>query len=649
MRNARTRVLAAYCLFLLVGMSGLVWLGAMMNIAASGELARSRVRADADAAMRYVTAQMNAAASYAVFIQQAYEAGGASMAAKEMSTALRGCPYLVQAIYMVRDGSVYSVQKVGDALIGTLAPVWQARWAENAPEFAALQEAVADGPLWLATGPTASFAVGEALYAAPIRDGNGAAVGVQCMSLRLAPILAEMAGGTVEHMLMDVQKGVALSAVSAEGPSFELSLYFAGAPQRLNAALAEEPALLRVGRARYAAQAHGLLPGVALLSATETAGRYAARPVTDLPFLAAAGAYVLLAAAGACYIHARFPLGPMRLLREGMRRFGDASSPDGAAQGAEADAGRMPARGRSEGALLLMAMEVSEDALLCVDLLNGRVVLSESFYQWFGLPRDAAYTLNELLERILEAEDAARLITRSGDIARGALPCYTQELRVRLADGRTGWMCARLRAFPGETGEAGFLAGAFLDITSRRETQDQLERKAYLYDWLTGLPNRACLFERAGAVVRQAMVQGTQGAMVFVDIDNFKEINDTFGHAVGDEVLVALGARLRKAVRDTDLVARVGGDEFVVLAENTPGRAAVETLAQRLLCAFHEPFLVNRTLRHVSASIGIAVFPQDGRDVSELMRKSDWAMYCVKRAGKGGYTLFADVPPQDQT
>ena len=182
--------------------------------------------------------------------------------------------------------------------------------------------------------------------------------------------------------------------------------------------------------------------------------------------------------------------------------------------------------------------------------------------------------------------------------------------------------------------------GLFNDITAQKEHQAALEHIAH-FDALTQLPNRVLLSDR----LRQAMVQsqrsGLPMAVVFLDLDGFKAINDQHGHAVGDQLLVTLAQRLKKVLREGDTLARMGGDEFVaVLAALTGPNNPCEPVLTRLLEAASEPVQVGDACLQISASLGVTLYPQDGADAEQLMRHADQAMYQAKQSGKNRYHLF---------
>lgn len=181
--------------------------------------------------------------------------------------------------------------------------------------------------------------------------------------------------------------------------------------------------------------------------------------------------------------------------------------------------------------------------------------------------------------------------------------------------------------------------GLFTDITQMKEHQQQLEHLAH-YDPLTGLPNRVLLADRVQQVMIQNERRGQSLAIVYLDLDGFKVVNDTYGHQVGDELLIVISRRMKEVLRDGDTLARIGGDEFVVVLVDLPKKSDYEPVLLRLLQMVAEPVVVENAVLQVSASIGITLYPHDNADADQLMRHADQAMYVAKQAGKNRYHLF---------
>src|SRR5882672_4949640 len=190
--------------------------------------------------------------------------------------------------------------------------------------------------------------------------------------------------------------------------------------------------------------------------------------------------------------------------------------------------------------------------------------------------------------------------------------------------------------------ELGVLTKAFNTMAEGvKQEQDKLHRQAN-FDTLTGLPNRLMTFDRINVEINRARRSGQRFAVFFVDLDNFKGVNDSLGHAAGDRLLMAVGLRVQAALRDGDTVARLGGDEFLVLAADVVGEVQVEKIAERLLQAVAEPLDLGGRRLVAQCSIGIALFPDNGEDVETLVANADNAMYQAKTTQRGSFTFFTD-------
>ncbi len=187
---------------------------------------------------------------------------------------------------------------------------------------------------------------------------------------------------------------------------------------------------------------------------------------------------------------------------------------------------------------------------------------------------------------------------------------------------------------------ASYVAG-FSDISARRAAEEQVQFLAH-HDTLTGLPNRLLLRDRFEHATLHARRTGERVAMMFLDLDHFKHINDSLGHRTGDDLLVAVVRRLERDLRDCDTISRQGGDEFVLLLSDVNSTAAVAAVAEKLLVSLDEPFSIGDQQLGTSFSIGIALYPDDGTDFDILMQKADMAMYAAKQGGRSGYQFFTE-------
>jgi diguanylate cyclase (GGDEF)-like protein len=180
----------------------------------------------------------------------------------------------------------------------------------------------------------------------------------------------------------------------------------------------------------------------------------------------------------------------------------------------------------------------------------------------------------------------------------------------------------------------------FSDITKVKESQDKLDHMAH-HDPLTALPNRTLFHDRLQHALLRAGRDGEQLAILFIDLDRFKNVNDTLGHHVGDELLKQVAAALTGQLREGDTLARLGGDEFIVLLENVGGQEGAGHVAEKLMSMFEQPFIVSDYELFVTASVGISVYPNDTADLNMLIRNADVAMYQAKARGRNGYQFYA--------
>ncbi|MGA9049360.1 MAG: histidine kinase N-terminal 7TM domain-containing protein [Dehalococcoidia bacterium] len=178
------------------------------------------------------------------------------------------------------------------------------------------------------------------------------------------------------------------------------------------------------------------------------------------------------------------------------------------------------------------------------------------------------------------------------------------------------------------------------DITERKKNEEAIKQIAY-YDPLTGLPNRSLFSDRAGVALAEAARYKRRLAIMVVDLDRFKAVNDTFGHDAGDQVLQDIAARLTHSVRKVDTVSRLGGDEFLVLLPEIANEEIVDRIAHRIIRATAVPFNFNANDINLSISIGISLYPEDSEDFNSLVKYADIAMYYVKQTGRNGYARYS--------
>jgi diguanylate cyclase (GGDEF)-like protein/PAS domain S-box-containing protein len=302
----------------------------------------------------------------------------------------------------------------------------------------------------------------------------------------------------------------------------------------------------------------------------------------------------------------------------------------------------LTARKQTEQALRLRnrAIESSVNAILITD---------------FGKPDNPIEYVNPAFERITgyRAEEAlgrsmsflfADEQEQVGVVEIQAALQGEQEARAVLRsfrkDGSLFWNDLHVAPVRDEAGNVTHFVWIVNDITEARNYEEQLRRQAN-YDALTGLPNRNLLEDRLTQAMAHARRTALQLAVLFLDLDRFKFINDSFGHAVGDALLKAIGLRLTQTVRESDTVARLGGDEFVIVTSGFTHTDEAASVAQKVLGMLAEPFKVEGQEIHVTASIGVSVYPEDGDSTDTLLKNADAAMYRAKEEGRDGFQFYA--------
>jgi diguanylate cyclase (GGDEF)-like protein len=217
---------------------------------------------------------------------------------------------------------------------------------------------------------------------------------------------------------------------------------------------------------------------------------------------------------------------------------------------------------------------------------------------------------------------------------------YEVEFRIVLPDGTTRYIAAFALVQRNAEGQPVRMVGANLDISDRKQAEEQLIYRA-LHDALTDLPNRALLMSRLEVAIERAQQSTTYHfAVLFLDLDQFKVINDSLGHLVGDQLLISVAQKLRCVIRATDLAARLGGDEFVILLEHIPSLETVIQLAERILADFENTIVIDGYSLFITTSIGIVWGTHAYTEASDLMRDADIALYQAKARGRGKYEIF---------
>jgi diguanylate cyclase (GGDEF)-like protein/PAS domain S-box-containing protein len=269
--------------------------------------------------------------------------------------------------------------------------------------------------------------------------------------------------------------------------------------------------------------------------------------------------------------------------------------------------------------------------------LDGRILdCNESFARIFGYA-----SREEALERpawdfYLSPEERKASIER----LREKLYLTNEELCLRRKDGSLVWVLENGGLVEGPDGELSVIEGTVIDISERKRAEEQVRHLAF-HDALTSLPNRLLFTDRLTLALAHARRSGTRLAVMFLDLDRFKIINDSLGHSVGDDLLRRVGERLEACVRQADTVARLGGDEFTILVPGLLYDDDAARVASKILESIREPFQIGGRDLFLTTSIGVSLYPSDGEDAEALVRSADTAMYRAKEQGRDNYQLYA--------
>jgi len=280
-----------------------------------------------------------------------------------------------------------------------------------------------------------------------------------------------------------------------------------------------------------------------------------------------------------------------------------------------------------------LALQAAHDGFWEWDPVSKRLNVSPRLLEILGYSQNFLPDTYAWLE-LVHPEDREHYNRAVSQHLKGLTPFFYCEYRVRAHSGEYCWIASRGIAVRDRHGVACQMAGSVTDITDRKHYEEEV---AYLaqHDQLTGLANRFLLAETLGEALNAADESGRRVALVFIDLDRFKDINDSLGHRLGDHLLQAVALRLKTAVRPRDMLVRQGGDEFIVVIGDVGGREAADARAAVFLDLLERPFHVDGNQLHVGASLGVSMYPDDADDGEQLLRNADTAMYAAKREGGG--------------
>ena len=275
-----------------------------------------------------------------------------------------------------------------------------------------------------------------------------------------------------------------------------------------------------------------------------------------------------------------------------------------------------------------------------LDVPSKRILLSSRCKSMLGFAEDEIDTRVDGWMQLIHPDDLPGIAAIRQQLASGEHDIFNLEHRMRCRDGNWKWIHARGMVVARDTNSKPLrLIGTYLDISDRKLAEETIQRQAH-FDFLTQLPNRRLFLDRLEHEIVKSRRADLPLALLLIDLDEFKEINDTLGHDVGDILLQEAAHRIRSCIRDADTVARLGGDEFTVILAELSDVTRVEDIAQKILSRLAEPFNLADEVSHVTASIGITLYPADAGDIDTLMKQADQAMYAAKKLGRNRFCYF---------
>lgn len=286
-----------------------------------------------------------------------------------------------------------------------------------------------------------------------------------------------------------------------------------------------------------------------------------------------------------------------------------------------------------------LAVEGSLDGVYDWDIKTDRMFFPAQSKEMLGYGDNEEFDSFKKLMELSHPEDLDEVLKALQDHFEHKTEYFMAEHRIRAKTGEYLWVITKGKAVFDPEGYPVRMAGSLTDITKRKEAEKKINKLAY-FDPLTDLPNRTFFDERLSKALAEAEEGGSKLALLYLDLDNFKTVNDTMGHLAGDLLLKDVGRMLGEHMKETDVIARWGGDEFAILLVNIIDYDSVAKITERLIEVFRQPWSISGRDFYINASIGITIYPDDGADSHILLKNADTAMYCAKDHGKNSYHFY---------
>jgi diguanylate cyclase (GGDEF)-like protein/PAS domain S-box-containing protein len=287
-----------------------------------------------------------------------------------------------------------------------------------------------------------------------------------------------------------------------------------------------------------------------------------------------------------------------------------------------------------------LALECTGDGVWDWHIPSGQEYFSKSLLKMYGFDQGEITNHSIELDQRTHPDDMARLKQNRQAHFQGLTPTYVNEHRVRCKDGSWKWIMSRGMVINRDAdGNPLRMIGTHTDITERKAAEALIWQQAH-FDALTGLPNRRMMRERLAQELKKCRRDGLKLALLLIDLDHFKEVNDTLGHDRGDVLLAEAARRIASCLREVDTVARMGGDEFTVIVTELQEVSHLEAILPKLLQTLGSVFHLGLEQVFVSASIGVTIYPDDGAQIEDLLKNADQALYVAKGNGRNRFSFF---------
>jgi len=285
-----------------------------------------------------------------------------------------------------------------------------------------------------------------------------------------------------------------------------------------------------------------------------------------------------------------------------------------------------------------LALECANDSIWEWDLVTGEFFASDKLVDITGYKLNNNRNVINLVNNLIHPDDVARAKEDYKNHINKITDVYNSEYRIKTSKGSYVWILSRGKVLRDSEDKAIKLAGSISDISNRKISEDRIKFMAF-YDSLTKLPNRTLFMNKLNDQLELVYSKSAKGAVFFIDLDNFKNINDTMGHDYGDKLLVHLAKQFENLIDEKDTICRLGGDEFIILHPYVK-ESELEYYAKRFLDLFNKTLNIGNKQMFITASIGVALYPKDGTDTNTILKNADSAMYKAKELGKNRFILF---------